>query len=82
VRTWPLNISDLNWQINSILLSLEWSEQGIDVLSIIWVKYSFRVLNFKNTEVVIVLIQSFENSCVDRVGQLSDSEVLHFNWVG
>ena len=81
VWAWSLDITDLNWEINCIFFRFKWSEQGVDVLSVVSCKGSLWILNFKDSEIVVILIKSFESSSVNLIFQFGDTQVLDLNWV-
>ena len=79
---WSLDITDLDWEVDCVLFSLKGSEKSVDVLSVISSKGSLWILNFKDSEIVIVLIQSLESSCVNLILQLGNTQVLNLDRIG
>lgn len=77
--TRALNIADLNWQVDSILFCLKWSEKGINVLSIVGRESTLRILYLEDSEIVVALVKGLESGCVDLVLELGDTEVFDLN---
>lgn len=77
--TGALNIADLDWQVDSILLCLKWSEKGINVLSIVGRESALRVLYLEDSEIVVALVKGLESGGINLVLELSDTEVFDLN---
>ena len=78
---WTFDITDLDWEINSVLLGFKRSEQGVDVLGVIWSQSAFWILNFENSKVEIALIERLELCSIDLVLELGNTQVLDLNRV-
>ena len=48
-----LDVANLDWQVEIVAASLERSELGVDVLSLIALQGAFRVLDRENLEIVV-----------------------------
>jgi hypothetical protein len=82
MRAWSFDITDLDRQIYGIILGLKRTEQSVDVLRVVRGKCAFWVLDFKDTEVIIALVQLLKGSGVDLILELGDSQVLDLNGIG
>lgn len=70
---WSLDVTNLDRKINCVLLGLKWPEESVDILSVIRSKSTLRILNFEDSEIVVVLIQSLKRSCINLILKLGDT---------
>ena len=48
------NVADLNGQVDCVLLDLQGSEEGVDVLRVVRSKSTFWVLDLEDSEIVVI----------------------------
>ena len=73
------DVADLDRQVDGVVLRLQGSEQGVDVLRIVGCQLTLRILNLKDPEVVVVRVQCLQLRCINTVVQFRNTKVLHLD---
>jgi len=70
---WSFDIANLDRKVNCVLLGFQRSEQRVNVLSIVGSQRALRVLDFKNSKLEVIGVQSFKLRSIDLVLQLCNT---------
>lgn len=78
---WTFNVANPNGEVKGVFLAFERTEESENMTNFARFESTLRVLNLKDSKVMILFVELFESSHINIVLKFCDTKVFDFNWV-